>query len=857
MSLRTKFILTIGLGGIFFLFIITSLVFNSMGSTMEYQLKQRFESDAKARLDNFNNKLTSLTEKFTSMSNLPMFRSMRFNQLTLNHAALKNDIREMELYILDSIHKNTDITQVRYINNKAAEVFRIDQSGIKTNLSDLTQDTTIREMLKIPYGHSRITLSSNNSKTTNIIWWVPVYVSTDKIDGIMSYSIDFDYIVRNMKRITESDSEHACIQKPDGEKIISSGKLDCDHSNSDYWSIDDTVNLPGVNWSISVSVNPEFFLQEVKNTRMIVFGIIFPLVSIFAFVSLLIFANYIITAIRTLVETAKSMGKNKKVKPIEINRNDELGELAVEMNRSAALIDKHRKELKKTSQDALEKSRRNLQAIMDHSPAVIYVKDTNLLYTFVNQTFEELFHITREEVIGKSDYDLFSEKYAKIFQENDKKVLSKGEAIEIEETAPHGSELHSYISMKFPLLDENDNIYSVCGISTDITLLKRQEEKIRRTQKMDALGKLTGGIAHDYNNMLGVILGYTELLSTEVNKQPNLLKYTKQIKHAGERGTKLTQKLLSFSRKTIIDAEQLNINSLLLDSKHMLEKTLTARIKLIFDLQDELWDVYLDSDDLEDAIINISINAMHAMDSSGQITYQTRNETINKGDAHILSLKPGEYISLNITDTGCGIDKGDLDKIFDPFYSTKGDRGTGLGLSQVYGFVENNNGKIKVYSEPDKGTSLILYFPRNQIAINGKTVQKTSDYDDFTFDETILIVDDEPALVELTAEILNQQGYKTICAHSAKEALEILKANSIDLLLSDVIMPEMDGYQLAKVAQDKYPNLKIQLASGFNDDRHTIMVDDTLNDNLLHKPYKQQVLLDKLRELLDERKPGN
>lgn len=857
MSLRTKFILTTGLGVIFFLFIITSLVFNSMGSKIEYQLEQRFHSDARARVDSFNNKLSGLTDKFISTSNLPIFRSMNFNKLTLNHAGLKNDIREMELYILGMIHKNQDITQVKYINNKGSEIFRVDTSGIKTNLSDLSQDITVQKMLNTPSEKASITLEHKNSQITNIVWWTPVYVSADKLDGIMVYSIDYNFILKSLKKITSTEAEHVCIRNMKGESIVSTGHGICDHDNNSLWHFNDAVNIPGKNWRISVSVDPDFFLREINNTRMIVFGIIFPLVSLFAFISLLIFSNYIISAIRKLVDGAKLMGTTQEFRPIKLDRNDELGELAIEMNRSAALIEKHRNELKKSSQDALEKSRRNLQAIMDHSPAVIYVKDINLRYTFINHTFEELFHIHRDEVVGKTDFDLFPEKYAEKFQDNDKQVVLSGKAMETEESAPHGTDMHTYISMKFPLLDESDSIYAICGISTDITLLKRQEEKIRRSQKMDALGKLTGGIAHDYNNMLGVILGYTELLSSEVSKQPNLLNYTNQIKHAGERGAKLTQKLLAFSRKTIIDAERLNINALLLNSKHMLEKTLTARIRLIFDLQEELWDAYLDSDDLEDAIINISINAMHAIKENGQITYQTRNESINSKDAITLDLEPGEYVTLNITDTGKGIEHENLDKIFDPFYSTKGDRGTGLGLSQVYGFIENNKGKIKVYSEPDKGTSIILYFPRNQITLQNKKIKTSKPSTQASANETIMIVDDEPALVELTAEILIQQGYNTICAHSAKEALDMLKSNSVDLLLSDVIMPDMDGYQLAKTVQKEYPHIKIQLASGFNDDRHVTMVDNTLNENLLHKPYKQQVLLDKLRELLDNTKSEN
>jgi len=381
---------------------------------------------------------------------------------------------------------------------------------------------------------------------------------------------------------------------------------------------------------------------------------------------------------------------------------------------------------------------------------------------------------------------------------------------------------------------------------------EQQEEKLRRSQKMEALGKLTGGIAHDYNNMLGIIMGYAELVEEQVKDQPELAEFVNEIYHAGKRGANLTQKLLSFSRQKSSDADMLDINAVLHEQQHMLEKTLTARITLKLELAEDLWRVWLDRNDLEDSIINMSINAMHAIEGNGKLTIETRNEIITKIDAESLQIEPGDYILLSITDTGTGMDQLTKEKIFDPFYSTKGEKGTGLGLSQVYGFVERSHGSIQVYSELGHGTRLTLYFPRDLEGENEEYSEEINNEIKLTGTETILIVDDEPALVKLSFTILTKAGYHVITAGSAKEALEILEheSKSVDVLLSDVIMPDMDGYQLAAIVIKKYPNIKIQMASGFSDDRHLDIIDDNFREALLNKPYHSTALLKRIRELL-------
>jgi len=851
MSLRTRFILIFGIGGIFFLLVITSLVFYRVESTMKQQLEQQFHNDVHARVHSLNHSFSEITERFQSTAKLPMFRSMRFHQLTMNHAAFKNDVRQMELYILDIVNQYDEISQVMYINNKGAEVFRVDRSGIKSNLSDRSQDKVINKMMEMRPGDLSVTQESVNGKIRNIVWWIPIYVSADKLDGVIGFRVRYNYILDTIGHLATSDSEEVCLASAQGAVLLSANnKKTCEPENKLLWQTTEPINLPDLSWMVTLSVNPDVFLVDVRNIAMTVFGVIFPLVAVLGFVFSFVFSNKIIRSIHQLVDAAQIMGRGQPLVPIDLNRDDELGELAKEINRSAKLIEENLNELEERNRDTVERNRRNMQAIMDHSPAIIYLKDTNGCYTFINQKFEDIFNIKREDVIGKSDHEVLPQDIADDFSHNAKAVIEAEKALETEEVISLDGSLHAYVSIRFPLVDDKGIVYAVCGISTDITDIKQHEEQIRRSQKMDALGKLTGGVAHDYNNMLGIILGYSELLANKLSNQPDLAKFAQEIQRAGERGVKLTNKLLGFSRKKSSVAEVLNINDVLHDDKHMLQKTLTARINLVLDLEDGLCDVFLDGSELEDAILNMSINAMHSMEAGGQLTFQTQNKYIDGRDARSLDMNTGNFVVLNIIDTGCGIDKPVLDKIFDPFFSTKGDRGTGLGLSQVYGFVQSNGGNIKVYSEPGKGTHFSLYFPSYYGKDNDNELEKDKKLETLTGKETILIVDDEPALLDLAAEILSQQEYKVICAQSARQALDLLENNTVDLMLSDVIMPEIDGYQLAASVQKKYPDVKIQLVSGFSDDRHLNMVDDNLHKNLISKPYNAQELLQGIRKLL-------
>lgn len=496
-------------------------------------------------------------------------------------------------------------------------------------------------------------------------------------------------------------------------------------------------------------------------------------------------------------------------------------------------------------------SERLLRSIMDNSPAIIYVKDRQGAFSYVNQQFLRTFEIEPEEVVGKKLHEVFAQDVADEMHTNDLEVLSSGGVLEVEETASHKDGICIYTSTKFPLSDEAGNIYAVCGISIDITERKQHEETLRRTQKMDALGKLTGGIAHDFNNMLGVILGYSELIQDALTEDDRLRKYINEIQHAGERGANLTRKLLSFSRPQQSENDRLNINELLLDRQDMLEKVLTVRIHLQYQLQEDLWPVWINAGDLEDAIVNISINAMHAMENKGELIIETGNVSVARGSREFSQAAPGEYVMISFTDTGTGMSKEVQEKIFDPFYTSKGNLGAGLGLSQVYGLVQTNGGFIDVDSTPGEGTRITLYLPRlhadgfDMASLDNESLARHRG------SASILVVDDEPALREMTAEILMQNGYQVHTAANGRDALELLKTQSVDILFSDIIMPEMDGHELARQVQQQFPQIKIQLVSGYSHARDAEHEQDELYENLLHKPFNSDDVLKCIKTLVE------
>ncbi len=490
--------------------------------------------------------------------------------------------------------------------------------------------------------------------------------------------------------------------------------------------------------------------------------------------------------------------------------------------------------------------------------AVVVIGEDCKILTF-NPAAEKLFGYSYAEVKGKSVITLIPDYHANnhgdyvnsYFTGAPEKVENKRRDL----TGQHKNQTAFPIRLSVAVLprDAQGKLRFVSTIQ-DLTLVRQQEEQIRRTQKLDALGKLSSGIAHDNNNILGVVLGYSELLENSLQEHPKWQKYANQINHAAQRGAKLTNKLLSFTRKKAYECNSVQINELLRQQKDMLQKLVTIKIKLIYELPDNIWPIWVDENDLEDALINLSINAMHAMENveAATLVIKTANHEFNKKQAAEKNVKEGEYIQISLTDNGCGIDEDTKEKMFDPFFSTKGELGTGLGLSQVFAFVKRSSGGVTAKSSPDKGTCFELYIPR--YIDNKKLMQPNiTKILPLQGSETILIMDDEQLVRNLCRDILTLQGYKTLVAENSQQVFNILKQQKIDVLLTDIVMSDVDGYQLSHMVQNLYPQIKIQLMTGFDGSKNQKLVNKSNKNNILHKPFRAVELCKYIHTLLNSK----
>ena len=580
------------------------------------------------------------------------------------------------------------------------------------------------------------------------------------------------------------------------------------------------------------------------------------------------YRQYVTTTWAKHLEDSKV--NNKPFEPLEINIQCKDGTTRTVLASAAPLTGQYENihlvilydiTERKIAEEKLKEAVNLLENIVNSTPDLIFVKDKNLKTIFCNDAYANGVGKLREDMYGLTDIENGWDaelvngnpsKGVRGFKDDDLDALSGLDVHNPHDLANIAGKVHIFDTHKMPLIDEDNQTIGMLGIARDVTQVKQTELQLRQSQKMDAIGKLTGGIAHDFNNMLGVILGYSELAQNLAVNDTKLSKYIQQIHSAGNRANLLTSKLLAFSRKQISDSKPCSINSILLREKAMLEKTLTLKIELVLNLQEDLWLSFIDEEMLADSILNICINSMHAMPTGGKLEISTKNTCLD--DAVLTSNLPkGEYVTLTIKDTGIGIENAVLEKVFEPFFSTKGEFGTGLGMSQVYGFVTQSKGDVHILSTVGVGTSVVMCFPRydenNSLkeAELASVVDNTSSYGD----EIILLVEDEESLRGLVEELLCDAGYKVITAENAQVALDILKEQSVDLLLSDVIMPGMDGYQLAAKVREKYPQIKIQMVSGYNDTHFTNEVDETLKKKQINKPFTKDILFKKIRTLLD------
>jgi PAS domain S-box-containing protein len=391
------------------------------------------------------------------------------------------------------------------------------------------------------------------------------------------------------------------------------------------------------------------------------------------------------------------------------------------------------------------------------------------------------------------------------------------------------------------------------GTATDLTKQHEAEERLRQSQKMDAIGQLTGGVAHDFNNVLTVITGTIEILGEGVADRPELAAIAQLIEDAASRGAEITSQLLTFARRQPLEPRQIDVNDLVTETARLLNPVLGEHITIATALADDAWSALADPSQLSSAIINLSVNARDAMKGGGKLTLTTANIVVDETAAVDLGgVKPGPFVMIGVTDTGSGIPADIRDRVFEPFFTTKGvGRGTGLGLSMVYGFARQTGGTVRIESEEGRGTTVRLYLPRSAGAAVAKAVP-LSVPDLPRGHETILVVEDDPLVRGYVIAQLGSLGYRTLVASDGIAALALVDSGvAFDLLFTDMIMPGgLNGRELAEEVVKRRPGMKVLYTSGYTD--NVIVHEGQLDPGvtLLSKPYRKQDLSRKIREVL-------
>ncbi len=508
-------------------------------------------------------------------------------------------------------------------------------------------------------------------------------------------------------------------------------------------------------------------------------------------------------------------------------------------------------------QDALKKNEQRLTYLVKATSDAIWDWNPNTRELWWSDSMYEIFGYNSEELGTTGEF------WAQCVHPEDRPRVvpgilqaAKGETNEwrAEYRFQRKDGTYAWVSDRSIVLrDATGKALRLVGGLSDITARKNLEEQLQQTDRLRAVGQLTGGVAHDFNNLLTVIMGSSELLMDELAEQKRPLTITTMIRDAAQRGAELTQRLLAFARRQALEPKVINVKQLVDGMEGLLRRTLNAHIDIELVHAGGLWRAMIDPAQLEGALLNLCLNARDAMPSGGRLTIETANMHLDQGYAERHpEVLAGQYVMIAVSDTGTGILPEHLDKIFDPFFTTKGlGQGTGLGLSMVYGFVKQSNGHIKIYSEPGQGTTVRMYLPRalgeEQERHDRAPTERINGGN-----ERILLVEDDDLVREYVEGQLLGLGYQVVTTANATEALEHLRSpRPFELLFTDVMMPgEMNGRQLAEVAIALRPGLKVLYTSGYTENAivHHGRLDPGVH--LLSKPYRRDELAQKLRSVL-------
>lgn len=473
---------------------------------------------------------------------------------------------------------------------------------------------------------------------------------------------------------------------------------------------------------------------------------------------------------------------------------------------------------------------------------------------YVNKAFTKATGYKYKEILGQSRQVFHGPNTDPRQLDKIRKALTNREAVHVELISyrKDGTEYWADMTVA-PIMNANNELTHFVSIERDATERKQLETALLQAQKMEAIGLLAGGIAHDFNNVLTIIMSYSDLLLRIYDQDPMVIKYVNPIHTAGKRASDLTYQLLAFSRQQVLELEELNLNEIITEVEQMIRRPIGEDIQFATLLAPDLWHIEADPGQISQVVMNLAVNARDAMPQGGNLTIKTENFVLEMKDGRITpELDAGEYVRLTVKDTGKGMSRETIKRIFEPFYTTKKlGKGTGLGLSSVYGIVAQSNGGIAVRSEMNVGTTFDILLPRSQVTSEEPQVN-TEGHSLVSSEATILLVEDERDVRDLLAEGLRQNGYHVLVARNGLEALEIYqnKAESIDLLLTDVVLPKMSGHELSQNLMQQDPTLRTLYITGYTD---TVIMNHGVpgeSVNLLQKPFTIGQLITKLERVL-------
>jgi len=501
-----------------------------------------------------------------------------------------------------------------------------------------------------------------------------------------------------------------------------------------------------------------------------------------------------------------------------------------------------------------EKELHRLAALVESSNDAIIGKTLDGIITNWNIGAQQIYGYSASEIVGKSISTIFPpDLYHEITEMMEKirlgERVAKADTIRLRQD---GKKIHVALTLS-PIKDSDGRVIGVSTVARDITENRLLEEKLRQAQKMEAVGQLAGGVAHDFNNLLGVILGYSGLLLEGLSLNDPSRKAIEEIQKAGERAALLTRQLLAFSRKQVLQPKVLDLNAVVSGMENLLNRLLGETIELRVVLNPAIGRIKADFGQLEQIIMNLAVNSRDAMPAGGILTIETSNVELDDGyAAQHVATQPGPHVMLAVTDNGCGMDASTKAHIFEPFFTTKGiGKGTGLGLATVYGIVKQSGGSVWVYTEPGIGTTFKIYLPRVDQVPENEPLMDTTDRIDRGL-QTILIVEDDAALLQVIRQSLEEVGYVTLAARGSAEAIYIFENHSgtINLMVTDVIMPGMSGDHLASRLSALRPEMKVLYISGYTDG--TIVHHGVLDPGLafLQKPFSPRALARKVSDVL-------